>query len=767
MTRARRFNIVNRTAGEGDGSTYMVNPPASASAETPPPSVGALAAPRQAEPGVEAPAAAAHAGTGMASKLGALAALVALIGWTALFVTVQRSAIASDADGGYWLGWITLWSGPAGLIGIGWLVLARVSPRQARRFGDAARLLDLQAERLAHRMLMINRELAQARAFLEEQSQAIEAMGQSAVERLTQQAGQLTELVQANAEHVAEIDRKGVAALANMDRLAEQMPAIAASASEVTERLGEAGRRAQDQLKEMTSQINRFADVTHSCDDLVGAIGARLTEMIGQLEASRETLGQEEAESLLSLRARLGALRDEVTTVGRGLREQEAGMLAVWNSARAEITREMAALDSEITRRHAAQTAQLAEFGNRGAAARVELEAIDTRLRDVASAADSAEAALKRRLDLLGSHLSEGRRTLIEIDASVSALSDSSVRLLELLQSSAQHSRENLPRAISEGERRLSDVEARAVALREAMQDASAKGEDLSRYVLETREGLSATLNELDHLHDSITEKSAAHGTTVSRLRDALAALEAENRRVASQASDELASAIASLSGAAREALSELEERGGSTVSAVAQRLGAESGAAIDRAMRLHTAQVSGQLEQAAAHAAGVSMEATTQLRDQLDKVQELVGDLEERVTQARARAMEQVDNDFTRRSAAITEALNSASVNIAKALSTEVADTAWAAYLRGDRGIFTRRTVKLLGNAEAKTVAQLYEDDTSFRDSVSHYIHDFEGMLRQLLATRDGHAIGVTLLSSDLGKLYVALAQAIERLRK
>jgi hypothetical protein len=38
--------------------------------------------------------------------------------------------------------------------------------------------------------------------------------------------------------------------------------------------------------------------------------------------------------------------------------------------------------------------------------------------------------------------------------------------------------------------------------------------------------------------------------------------------------------------------------------------------------------------------------------------------------------------------------------------------------------------------------------------------------MLRTMLSTRDGNALGVTLLSSDMGKLYVALAQAIERLR-
>ena len=94
------------------------------------------------------------------------------------------------------------------------------------------------------------------------------------------------------------------------------------------------------------------------------------------------------------------------------------------------------------------------------------------------------------------------------------------------------------------------------------------------------------------------------------------------------------------------------------------------------------------------------------------------------------------------------------------------MADPAWAAYLKGDRGIFTRAAVRLLDGGENRAIARLYRNDDTFRDRVSHYIHDFEGMLRQILATRDGEALGVTLLSSDMGKLYVALAQAIERLR-
>ena len=93
--------------------------------------------------------------------------------------------------------------------------------------------------------------------------------------------------------------------------------------------------------------------------------------------------------------------------------------------------------------------------------------------------------------------------------------------------------------------------------------------------------------------------------------------------------------------------------------------------------------------------------------------------------------------------------------------------DTAWASYLRGDRGVFTRRAVRLLDAGEAREILVHYEEDNDFRDHVNRYIHDFEAMLRNVLSTRDGMPLSVTLLSSDAGKLYVALAQAIERLRR
>ena len=183
--------------------------------------------------------------------------------------------------------------------------------------------------------------------------------------------------------------------------------------------------------------------------------------------------------------------------------------------------------------------------------------------------------------------------------------------------------------------------------------------------------------------------------------------------------------------------------------------------------MEERTKAAIGSLDEAGTRASEASHAAATQLRDQLVKVNELAGNLESRVARARERAEEQVDNDFSRRVALITESLNSNAIDIGKALSTEVTDTAWTSYLRGDRGIFTRRAVRLLDNTQAREIAELYDREPDFREHVSRYIHDFEAMLRMLLSTRDGHALGVTVLSSDIGKLYVTLAQAIERLRE
>ena len=54
----------------------------------------------------------------------------------------------------------------------------------------------------------------------------------------------------------------------------------------------------------------------------------------------------------------------------------------------------------------------------------------------------------------------------------------------------------------------------------------------------------------------------------------------------------------------------------------------------------------------------------------------------------------------------------------------------------------------------------------TAFQQAVHRYIHDFEAMLRRVVADKDGGIIAVTLMSSDTGKLYAALAQVVDKRR-
>ena len=100
------------------------------------------------------------------------------------------------------------------------------------------------------------------------------------------------------------------------------------------------------------------------------------------------------------------------------------------------------------------------------------------------------------------------------------------------------------------------------------------------------------------------------------------------------------------------------------------------------------------------------------------------------------------------------------------KLLSDEVDEKAWDSYLKGNRGVFTRRAVRLLEGSETRAIKAHYEADIEFQDAVHRYVHDFEAMMRRVVADKDGGIIAVTLMSSDTGKLYAALAQVVDKRR-
>ena len=154
------------------------------------------------------------------------------------------------------------------------------------------------------------------------------------------------------------------------------------------------------------------------------------------------------------------------------------------------------------------------------------------------------------------------------------------------------------------------------------------------------------------------------------------------------------------------------------------------------------TAQVQEQLDEIgnASHLAlATARAASERLTRQLLTIGETAAAIEDRIDEDRAEREEKEAEPLSRRVALIIDALNSTAIDVTKILSNDVADAAWAAYLKGDRGVFTRRAVRLLDSGEAREILRHYEEEPDFRDQVNRYIHDFEAMLRRILADRDG----------------------------
>ncbi|MGE4303533.1 MAG: ATPase [Novosphingobium sp.] len=562
---------------------------------------------------------------------------------------------------------------------------------------------------------------------------------------------------------------------ASLDALQEEQSAT-------TDRVAEAHRSVIDALtaslvslrEDQSSAASGFRQ-THQ--DMLDTLKASLASLRAEQSAASDAITAAQQTAIDAIAGRLATLESEAERMDESLNarsermaieaeERQARQVEQERHAIARIEHMLGELDGTIAERLERHRRQTTALGERAQVVTAELERFETRLAEIATQSSDSEARMKASLEALTGHLTSARATLSATDSDVEKLTEASVRLLELIQASAKNTHSALPEALAVSEDRLTRLESGVSALVSVLRQSAESGEELASGIEQSAANLQTLVANLADAQSTVSRQNDRQAEQLANLQDTLSDIDLSTDRISAKARDELTAAIGALRATLSEAVEAIEGESAARIATVARTLGEESGKAIDKAMRSKVSEISGQLEQAVAHASGVTREATIQLRDQLAKVDELTGNLENRVAHARDRAEEQVDNDFSRRVALITESLNSNSIDIAGALSADVADTAWASYLRGDRGIFTRRAVRLLETTEVKAIQQLFERDDTFREHVSRYIHDFEAVLRQVLSTRDGNALGVTLLSSDMGKLYVALAQGIERLR-
>ncbi len=339
--------------------------------------------------------------------------------------------------------------------------------------------------------------------------------------------------------------------------------------------------------------------------------------------------------------------------------------------------------------------------------------------------------------------------------------------LLVALDSSVRELDETYPAALERFDARLEQSRALLGSTAPEMERLEAISEALVGRTAEAEEMLRGQGSRLTEWLESTQGGLEANRALVERLRTTLDAAHQDATRITEGAGPLLVTALLRVKDTADQAAERARQALGRAIPDAAQQLAQASDEALQAVIgEKVTAQIE-QVARVAEEAVKAAHQASERLTRQLLTIADTSASVEQRIEEAE-RASESRDRDhFARRSALLIESLNSTAIDVAKILSNDVTDSAWSAYLKGDRGVFTRRAVKLLDAGESREIALHYDNDAEFRDHVNRYIHDFESMLRIILSARDGNALGVAVLSSDMGKLYVALAQAIERLRQ
>jgi SMC interacting uncharacterized protein involved in chromosome segregation len=722
-------------------------------------------------------------------------------GWVAIALGLAWTAAFVWASLPMWLAMMTpvlamqaiaQWAMPIAMIAALYLVMQRNSSSEARRFAQLAGSLRAESSLLETRLAHVNAELSLAREFLANQSLELESLGRVSSDRLRSFAEDLRATIEASDTGMRAIGEVSAAAHGNMEKLRNHLPVIANSAKDVTNQIGNAGRTAQGQVESMIGAFQKLNEFGQAASAQIGTLVQDSDAAVLRLAQSVETSGaaltghvaeasEQMDRAIETVASRLANTRSNLDRTAETQTEQLHAHVAELERSLATLAESMAerAVRSRQDMRAAAD-----DLGLTLATLATSAGESEATIRQIIAAADAQIGDAERRLQAMDTHSSEALARLAfalsALDSNVASLSEKlaagsghaeifdakSQRVRALLEAIESQAGQAIPEALDALDRKTGASEQGVASLRAHVSQVDDEMIRLGSILGNFEQRIAEQASEVERLAGSSEagwrERAEDIGALIAAMRSARDDIDQINETSAIKLVETMRDVHREAQAAAEEARRAMDR----AIAGATDKLGQDSAAALEKVLRGKAEELVGKLESAINRAVGATSEASLHLKDQLARVDDLATHLERRVADAREQAEERTDNDFARRLALLTESLHSTAIDVDKILSAEVSDTAWSAYLRGDRGVFTRRAVRLIDNGEARDIASAYENDPEFFELVNRYIHDFESMLRTVLSTRDGGVMGVTLLSSETGKLYVALAQAIERLR-
>ena len=722
-----------------------------------------------------------------------------LLSWTGFWAWANQAELLSVRNPARIVELIGLWAVPVSLLGLCWLLAMRLSTSEARRFGDVAALLRNESEALEARIKTVNGEISLARSFLAENARELESVGRSSAAKLTEAAQQLVSALSDSDQKAQLLESVSAAAINNVETLRNHLPVVASAAKDATNQIGNAGNIASEQIGTLVTSMRSLDDAILATSATMDRLERQTTDTTQNISAAAQgasdALGSSLDKSAEATQAILGKLQTETAAIEQRIGEASENIAALGETSAQQLAEQLSQMENVV--------------GNVGAATQNQTVAVQSMIAQIDTSLDGSAQKLAAlnddayaRFDALTAKINasisycDSQLEVIDTSATdriaklafaINALSESSgelgvnlvaneqraatvltdtEKLLTTLGAISAELGEELPVAFDKLQNRLADNMAVIGALRAEGNALTTQAEKLNDSLSALDQILLSQKGSVDTLLELSGSALAEHSAEAAALIETLQSTQNMIDQVSATAEQQLSGSLRRVAEAAQEATLHSKTIVENEFENIGARLTEQNRVLLAGAIDAQMAEMGVAVKEAIDRNISLSEEATQRVTAQLLSVNELTSNLEQRVAVAREQFDGIDDEAFARRIALLTESLNSAAIDVAKILSNEVTDTAWAAYLKGDRGVFTRRAVRLLDNGEARIIANHYDDDAEFRDHVNRYIHDFEAMMRVLLSTRDGNAIGVTLLSSDVGKLYVALAQAIDRLR-
>ena len=656
--------------------------------------------------------------------------------------------------------WVAVASGPLALLALVWIMFGRTRRRESEAFTRSVVVMKGEARALEVQLLALTQAVASSKAELAEMMGQVDRVSTERAERLATLASSMRDDAARISAEGARLDESAARARGDIDHLLSAMPSAEEKAAALADRLEAMGGTADTQLETLLARIDEIGTASEQAETRVRIASESLG---GRLDTLNEASGS--VETLLSTSA------DALEEIREGIDMQAAAVAALVNQAQAGMQRTGSDTVEALGRSIAASDEALAALGQR-------IERQDQSARRMLADFEQGLAGLDQNFDHFAQEGDRRALALVEMLRSVrerlNEIAGDNVAQGDALEALSHRTREvkaQVDGLVGAVQNTLivafNDAESGAGRLLAAGEAAAPMAEAVRDATATAAERMEASAELVTRTHAALANLDEGVGSAEARLSD-LRELVAATRKEAESLSGETGPALVDALVRVREAAAKAGERAREAIQQSipdsAAKLGDATTKALTEAFETHIRQQLAEVDAQAARAIEASRHASDRLSAQMLSIGQTAAALEEHMAEIDEKNREGASEDFARRVSVLMESMNSAAIDVGKILAEDVDEKSWNAYLKGERGVFTRRAVKLIGNAEAKAIGQHYEDDPEFRDGTNRYIHDFEAMLRRVLAERDGAMIAVTLMGSDMGKLYAALAQAVDR---